>query len=301
MKRNIHFSTITPIVILLLTAPVLAQEGSEDRPVIPAFETCSLIDNETTFNPYKGSFSMEIQHRFAQIKELSDIYGIFGSANTRIGFEYAITDKIMVGLGTTRTNKLQDLEWKYSILTQTQSGRIPVSLSYYGNAVLDARDAKYFGTEEEYMASDPDRYEKVHFPFPFVARLSYLQQLIISRRFGDKIGVQVAPTFAYFNAVPEGYRNANLSINGGARFQVLGFHSIILEYDQPLLQPEGENAKTIYPNVALGLEIGTSTHSFRVFASNYNYIIKNQNIAFNGRNPLDGDFQFGFNITIRFR
>jgi len=58
--------------------------------------------------------------------------------------------------------------------------------------------------------------------------------------------------------------------------------------------------KQIYPNVALGVEIGTSTHSFRVFVSNYNAIIKNRSVAFNDRNPLDGDFQFGFNITIRF-
>ncbi len=110
----------------------------------------------------------------------------------------------------------------------------------------------------------------------------------------------MAPTFVYYNAVPEGYRNDNYSLNFGGRFQVLGFHSIIFEYDQPLVQPEGDNAKTIYPNMALGVEIGTSTHSFRVFASNYNAIVKSRSIAFNDRNPLDGDFQFGFNISIRF-
>jgi len=82
----------------------------------------------------------------------------------------------------------------------------------------------------------------------------------------------------------------------GARFQVLGFHSIILEYDQPLIKAEED----VYPNLALGVEIGTSTHSFRVFASNYNSIVRNHGIAFNSNNPLDGDFQFGFNITIRF-
>ena len=72
--------------------------------------------------------------------------------------------------------------------------------------------------------------------------------------------------------------------------------SIILEYDQPLLMPDEE----IYPNIALGIEIGTSTHAFRVFASNYNSIVRNRGIAFNGNNPLDGEFQFGFNISIRF-
>jgi hypothetical protein len=309
MKRNIQLSTILCIIAFLFSGFVHAQEETADKPVYPPFETSLLIDNQTTVTPYKGSFSMEIQHRFSQIKEVADLFGIYGSANTRLGFSYGVTDRIMLGLGTTRSYMQQDLEWKYSILRQTQSGRVPVSLTYYGNVVLDAREGKYFGSEEDYMASDSSRYDRVHFPYPFVARFSYLNQLIVSRKLGEKVGLRLAPTFVYYNAVPAGYRNANLSLNVGGRFQVLGFHSIIFEYDQPLLQPEdvvedGEvvtEAKKIYPNIALGVEIGTSTHSFRLFVSNYNAIVKNRSAAFNDRNPLDGDFQFGFNITIRFR
>ena len=59
-------------------------------------------------------------------------------------------------------------------------------------------------------------------PFPFVARLSYLNQLIVSRKFGEKVGIQMAPTFVYYNAVTEGYRNDNYSLNFGGRFQVMG-------------------------------------------------------------------------------
>ncbi|MCK4749825.1 MAG: hypothetical protein KAT15_22370, partial [Bacteroidales bacterium] len=290
--RYIQLTTIACIIAFLFAGFAFAQE--EDEPIYPPFETQTLIDNQTTVNPYKGSLSLEIQHRFSQIKEIADLFGIYGSANTRLGFSYGITDKIMLGFGTTRSYMLQDLDWKYSILSQTTSGRIPVSLSYYGNTVLDARDSKYFGPEDDYK---------------FVYRLSYLQQLIVSRKLGEKIGLQMAPTFVWYNAVPEGYRNANVSLNFGGRLQVLGFHSIVFEYDQPLLQPEDvlddagdvvTEGKTIYPNMALGVEIGTSTHSFRVFASNYNAIVKNRNAAFNDRNPFDGDFQFGFNITIRF-
>lgn len=278
MKRNIQLTIFASIAAILFSGTIFAQD-EEDFPVMPPFETLSLIDNQTTVGLYKGSYSLEIQHRFSKIQEIADIFGIYGSANTRIGFSYGVSDKIMLGVGTTRGYMLQDLEWKYAILTQTESGRIPVSLSYYGNAVLDARDAKYFGEEPK-----------------FAYRLSYLNQLIVSRRFGEKASFQLAPTFVWYNAVPEGYNNANLSLNFGGRLQVLGFHSIIFEYDQPLLMPEQD----IYPNVALGVEIGTSTHSFRVFASNYNAIIKNRSVAFNGNNPAEGDFQFGFNISIRF-
>jgi hypothetical protein len=106
----------------------------------------------------------------------------------------------------------------------------------------------------------------------------------------------MAPTYVWFNAVNEGYSNSNFSLNFGGRFQVLGFHAIILEYEQPFIESEED----VYPNLALGVEIGTSTHSFRVFASTYDYIVRNQSIAYNSNNPWDGDFRFGFNITIRF-
>jgi len=86
-------------------------------------------------------------------------------------------------------------------------------------------------------------------------------------------------------------------MNAGVRAMVLGFHSIILEYDHPFTPAEHVD---IYPNLSLGAEIGTSTHSFRVFVANYNALIKNYNVVYNTNNPFDLDYQFGFNISIRF-
>jgi len=284
MKDYTKLIPLAFLITFMFSGPVLAQEDEEpdNRPVRPPFETITLIDNQTTVNLTKGAFLLEIQHRFSEIKEIADLFGIYGSANTRLGLSYGITDKIQLGFGTTRDYMMQDLEWKYSIFTQTRSGSLPVSLSYFGNTVLDARDSKYFGPEEDYS---------------FIYRMSFLNQLIVSRKFGDWGSFLLAPTFVWYNAVPEGYNNINASVYAGARLKVLGMNSIVLEYDQPLLQPE---EMEVYPNLALGLEVGTSTHAFRVFVSNYNAIVKNRSIAFNGNNPLDGDFQFGFNISIRF-
>ncbi len=281
MKRNIY-PFVFACLIGLLTAPAVMAQEEEDKPIFPPFNTDLLIDAQTTVTPGKGGLTMEIQHRFSQIKDISDIFGIYGSANTRLALTYGIFDKLMVGFGTTRDYKLQDLYWKYNIMTQTRSGRIPVSLSYFGNAVLDARGDENFGPEEEYR---------------FIHRLSYLNQVIVSRAFGTRVSLLVAPTFVYQNAVPEGFRNANASITAGGKFQVLGFHSIILEYNQPLLKADQD----VYPNLAAGVEIGTSTHSFRVFVTNYNSIVMNRSIAFNQNNFFDGDIMFGFNISIRFR
>jgi hypothetical protein len=278
MNNRLILSTMLFAGILFAT-PSFAQE--EDKPIRPPFETTLLIDNQTTVNPYKGAMTLEIQHRFSQISSISDLFGLYGTANTRMALSYGITDKLMVGFGTTRSYKLQDLEWKYSLLTQTQSGKIPVSVSYAGNMVLDARNADAYG--------DPELFKPIH-------RMSYMNQLIISRKFGMLVSAQVSPTFIWMNAVEEGYNNLNFSVNTGIRAMVLGFHSIILEYEQPVTQPEAD----VYPNLALGVEIGTSTHSFRVFAANYNALVKNYNIVYNANNPFDMDYQFGFNISIKF-
>ena len=50
------------------------------------------------------------------------------------------------------------------------------------------------------------------------------------------------------------------------------------------------------PNLALGWEIGTATHTFQVFAANYNYIVNQYNLLYSGSR----DYLFGFNITVRF-
>jgi len=280
MKGKILINCMMLLGFLAISQFAICQDEG-DEPVYAPFETITLIDNQTTVNLYKGSWDLEIQHRFSEIKEIADLFGIYGSANTRIAVDYGITNKIMVGFGTTRDYMLQDLEWKYSILTQTKSGKIPVSLSYFGNVVLDAREKSNFGPDSTYRS---------------IHRLSYLTQLIVSRKFGEKVSLQMAPTFVYYNSVPEGYENINYSLYFGGRFQILGYTSIILEYDQPLMQTETQ----VYPNLGAGIEIGTGTHAFRVFASNYNAIVKNRNVAFNGNNPWDGKFHFGFNISIRF-
>jgi len=258
------------------------EEKPDNRPIRPPFETIALIENQTTVNPFKGSLHFEISHRFSEIKDISDIFGIYGSANTRLALDYGITDRIMAGFGTTRDYKLQDFEWKVAILTQTRSWSMPISLSYYGNMVIDARSKDNFGPEDQYK---------------FTHRLSYLTQAIASLKTGP-VSFQVIPSFAYFNAVQNGYNNLNFALSFGLRAQVIRMSSIVLEYDQPLTQHE---ALEVYPNLSFGIEVGTSTHSFRIFAGNYQNIVKQYNLFYNTNNPWDGNFRFGFNISVKLK
>jgi hypothetical protein len=281
------------LALSLFISPLFAQEDTKaekgSEPVRLTFNTGTLIDNQTVASPYKGGLELQIQHRFSMIENIDNLFGIYGSANTRIGLSYGITDRLMIGAGTTKDYKLQDLNWKYLILQQTEDNSMPVSLSYYGNLVLDLRPEEEFGPMGE---------------FKYMHRLSYFTQLIVARKMSEKISIQVAPSLAYFNSVPLnadstiGYKNLSFGIHAGARANLFGSHSLLLEYDQLLNQ--GTPDAPTKPNLSLGWEISTGTHAFQVFVANYNQIINQRNLVFNANNFAKGDYLFGFNITVRF-
>jgi hypothetical protein len=277
--------------------PVNAQEGTEEqttteqeqpdnRPVRGMFETGQLIDNQTPLQPLQGGFELLIHHRMGKVKELSDLFGIYSASNIRLGFNYGITDKIMVGFGTEKDRKLQEFSLKYNLLTQTRSGSVPLSLSLYGNMSIDAREKSYF---EAWRIE----YRQMH-------RLSYFTQLIAARKFSDAISFQVAPSFVYFNAVDQKYNNMNLGISAGGRIKIAPQLGAIIEYDQSFLKSDAAGAVTPKPNFAIGIEKGTATHCFQVFVSSYRSISNQYDLAMNEYDFFGGDVHVGFNITVRF-
>jgi hypothetical protein len=280
------------LTLSLLLSPLFGQEEAqkqdESKPVRFTFGTTILIDNHTVSTPYKGGLELEIHHRFSLIKDYHDLFGIQGSANTRIGLNYGITDRLMIGAGTTKDYKLQDIQWKYLILQQTEDNRMPVSLSYYGNIVADLRKDDQFGPAASF--------KQMH-------RLSYFTELILARKLNKMFSVQIAPSLTYFNSVPvysdsTGYKNLNLGLSAGARANLFGIHSIILEYDQLLTKQKLDVQPK--PNLSIGWEIGTATHTFQIFVTNYNQIINQRNLVFNTNDFTKGNYLIGFNITVRF-
>ena len=222
MKKILIFLSLS-LSITSLFAQVDTLKTVNSKPVRFTFGTVTLIDLNTTETPYKGGLQLEIQHRFSLIENYHNIFGIYGSANTRIALNYGITDRLMIGAGTTKENKLQDIQWKYLILRQTEDNKIPVSLSYYGNVVLDLSKEEVFGPSESF--------KQIH-------RLSNFTQLIVARKLNNVFSLEVAPSLVYFNSVPQnvdstaGYKNLNFGISAGARANVFGSHSIILEYEK---------------------------------------------------------------------
>lgn len=276
---------ITYLFICLIAYSAKCQDSivtkPVDKPVRDIFETGIILDQQTVVSPNARSFNFIIQHRFGLVQNgFEDLFGLYAPSNIRLAFDIGITDRIMVGIGTTKNDKLQDLNWKIALLRQTRSGNMPISVSYYGNVVLDARKKIEFGLESDYK---------------FIHRLSFYHELIISRKFSEYFSMQVAPSVAYFNAVWSKYENIYYAVSGAARIKITDNMGINLGYQHPFT-----SAADNKPSLSGGIEIGTSTHAFQLFVTNYQHLSDQHNIQLNTYKLDKGEFLIGMNISVRF-
>lgn len=261
-----------------------AQVVKKVKPVKGTFGSVWLIDNQTVMVPIKGTLEFDIQHRFGIVNNGSkDLWGFFAPSNIRLGLNYAPINNLFVGAGITKERMQIDLNAKYALLKQT-AGKMPVSVTYFANMVIDARNKSNFR-------------EGVH-------RLSYFNQLLIARKITKNFSAQVAPSFSWFNnveayidskgAIQKKMKNGHLAIAVLGRYKVTEKTAIIVNYDQPLTKHTTNNP---HPNISFGLETTTSSHAFQVFAGNYYGIVPQSNNVFNQNDYTEGQFVIGFNMT----
>src|ERR1700693_2123658 len=203
------------------------------KPVKNTFQSVWIIDDQTVMVPIKGTFEMDIQHRFGTVQNgIKDLYGIYASANMRIGFSYSPIKNLNLGFGLTKQyNMLMDGSAKYSILKQTR-GKYPVSVTYYGNVAYKTN-------------ADHD-----HSLFTYNSqRLSFFNELIVARKITDKLSVQVAASISHQNSVPGYFARKDTAIyvfkeekfdliaaSVSARYKLTAVTSLIIDYDQLLIR-----------------------------------------------------------------
>src|SRR6187431_1234026 len=151
-KSKIQFalSAILLVFLLLTGSMAFAQDDSANtkteapaiqkpKPAKNTFQSVWIIDNQTVMVPVKGTFEMDINHRFGLWnKGYEDFWGFFAPSNIRLGVSYSPIDNLNLGIGITKNNMMVDLNAKYAIIKQTK-GKYPVSISYYANAAADTR------------------------------------------------------------------------------------------------------------------------------------------------------------------
>ncbi|HEX7414790.1 MAG TPA: DUF5777 family beta-barrel protein [Bacteroidia bacterium] len=236
-----------------------------------------IIDNQTVdVNPVK-TLEFAIQHRFGVTNNgYMDMFGLFAGANIRLSLAYVPIKNLQVGFGIVAERMQWDGNIKYAITRQAVGKGCPISATYFGDMAISTLPKNNFASQSD--------------------RISYFNQLMIARKITERFSVQVAGSFSYFNTVPSTMKNYQFTFSAMGSYMLTDAFGLVVNYDQPLTQ----NYTNPYPNLSGGIQIATASHTFQVFAGNYQSILQQSNSMYNQNDYKKGNFCIGFNIIKRF-
>ena len=279
------------IVVLGLLLLCLGAEAQE-KEYVNAFKNKQLINAQTAVIP--EGFDFTIMHRFGKIglddRVYKDFLGFDSPANIRFSLSYKLNDIFYVGVGRTKIGKTIDVEGKYVLLRQTADNSSPLSIAIFNNTGINTEPFNDYGPNAFFSDSITP------FENKFSHRISYTTELILSRKFSDKLSLQLSPTMVYKNLVfglEEDHFTFVLPFSG--RFQYSFGSAILFEYAHKL---NNRSESALDNPFSLGFEFGTAGHVFQVFMSN-SYYLREANIY--TLEPYDfyqspNEFVLGFNI-----
>jgi len=254
--------------------------GEEEQTYTTAtFKTTRIINMHSVENAAAGVMDFRISHRFGFIN--TGAYDLFGldQALMRIGLEYGITNRLMVGMGRSNVNKAYDSFLKYKILRQgIGKHNIPLSISYFASAVCNT--VKW---------ADPNRDNY------FSSRMQYTHQLLIARKFNNDLSLQLTPTLVHKNLVPTLQdKNDILAVGFGGRYKLTQRFSVNGEYIYVL---PNQITSTYYNSLSLGVDIETGGHVFQLHLTNSTSMLEPGFITESVGQWKNGGIHFGFNVS----
>jgi hypothetical protein len=286
-----HAKTGLMVSALFLFSAVHAQQDTtdllsllgEDEPTldytIATFKSTRVINMHSIESVAARHLDFRISHRFGTINSgARDLWGL-DQAYMRLGFEYGITDRLMVGLGRSNVNKEIDSFVKYKLLRQSSGLKnVPVTISWFSSAVLRATPFE-----------DPNRENY------FSSRLYYCHQLLVARKFNDALSMQVAPTLVHRNLVADSTeKNDVYALGLGGRYKITKRSSFNAEW---VYVPDGQLDPVYKNSLSLGFDIETGGHVFQLHFTNSKPMNEKGFITETTGSWKEGDIQFGFNVS----
>lgn len=274
------------LVICLITCSTQGQDlleqlrvDSKKEPeiVMATFKGTRIINGQSIETRGKGNMDVIISHRFGRIN--SGAYNLFGldDSNVRLGLEYSISDRVTLGFGRNSLNKVYDSYLKARILQQKTQG-MPISATWVSDFSV-------------YTLKRPE------LPMNFSRRLRYVHQLLLARKFGNGVSLQLMPSFVHRNLVPTQEEPNNLGAMGiGGRVALSKRVHLTGEYYYRF----GKDLPG-YNSLGFGVDIETGGHVFQLHFTNSNEMTPSGFIPSTQGNFFDGDIHFGFNVVRSFQ
>ncbi|WP_128547381.1 DUF5777 family beta-barrel protein [Larkinella soli] len=287
---------------LLIGGPVFAQDDllskldgpATTRPVSATFKSTRLLNGQSVETVKAHHLDFRISHRFDRInKGAEELFGL-DYATVRLGLDYGISDRFMIGVGRSSIEKNVDAYLKYKVLQQTQGARrFPFTLTAFGSVAIDTRTPNQGARFRD-----------------FQDRTFYTGQLLIARKFSERLSLQVAPTVLQPVSSTEAGTGSKVSnetrgaLGVGGRFKLTKRLSVNAEYYAVTPEKNGGADRETFNPLSLGLDIETGGHVFQlIFTNSFGMIEKQfltQTGGILGGRWEKGDIHFGFSVTRTF-
>lgn len=260
---------------------MLEEETAKDKKpdyTTATFKTTRLINGHSVENVAAGVLDFRISHRFGYIN--SGLYEFFGldQATTRLGLDYGLTNRWMIGLGRSTFEKQLDGFTKYKLIRQSSGAKkMPVTVSLM--AAMVYKTLKPSTNRENFKTSN----------------LYYTYQVLVARKLNDRLSLQVMPTMNHYNLVPGTTLSNDLySIGFGGRIKVSKRVTINAEYYYQLPTTKLPDTKN---SLGVGVDIETGGHVFQLYVTNSTGMTERSFISESTGDFLKGDIHFGFCIS----
>lgn len=244
-----------------------------------SFKATRVINLHSLENMSGGELDIRISHRFGFIN--GGFYELFGldESSIRIGGDYGITDRLMIGLGRNSYEKTYDGFIKFKLLRQSTGAKnMPITLALMTSAAI-----------KTIKPTNPDRENY------FSDKLFYTFQLILGRKFSEAFSLELVPTLVHRNLVETSVEeNDVLALGAGGRIKLSKRVSLNAEYIYVL---PNQLAEGFHNSLSLGFDIETGGHVFQLHFTNSTSMIEKGFITETVGEWGKGEIHLGFNIS----
>lgn len=269
--------------LLFLNTKVLAQDdllsqidaSDTNVKVLAAFKAMKIVNLESTKLLGKKELYLVVAHRFSSVKD--GFEGFFGLDNavTQIKFIYGVNDKL--SLAAARSEQAYDFSAKYLIAAQKENG-FPFTFVGFNSLGFN------------------NQMKETNYPkMKFQDRMIFVNQILISRKFNDKLSLEFVPTYFHENFVIDDRQdNSQFAVGMGGRYKVSKRISINVDYAAHL----NRSATSVFRNpLSLGVDLETGGHVFQMHFSNAQAMHEAGFLANATGDWSKGDIFFGFNLV----
>ncbi|NNE36587.1 MAG: hypothetical protein HKN13_15240 [Rhodothermales bacterium] len=287
LARPRFFHLLWLLILAAAVVPVTAQgqmtrnRAEPNAPVDEVFWAPTIINTSSVTNLEKRNLNFTIMHVFGVLSNgVEDLFGLDASANIRFGLDYGITNRLSVGAGRSRFDKLYDGRFKLNVLRQAKRRGSPIEFALKGSVgVTTLKNG-----------------------FDLVDRLSYHAAVLIARRFDDRLSIQITPMYAHFNTVfktrdAEGNvveeQNDHFAVAVGGRIVLSEKVALTAEY-VPVF---GDRSDGTVDAFGFGFDIETGGHVFQLFFTTSQWLTEQHLVARNTDDFARGGRRLGFNVN----